>query len=66
MYLEYCEEMSAIGPTPAIAYPNMEEQFINKQNLSNIDAVTGASYSLYLFRYAAMIALMKAKLGEQN
>ncbi len=62
---EYCEEMSASGTTPAIAYPHMEKQLLDKQELSGITAVTGASYSLYRFRYAVMIALMKARITEK-
>jgi major membrane immunogen (membrane-anchored lipoprotein) len=59
---EYCREMSASGTTPAIAYPKYESQLIEKQDLLRVDAVTGATYSLYRFRYAVMIALMKARI----
>ena len=60
----YCAEMSITGTTPAIAYPKMENEFISKQNISEVDAVSGASYSLYRFRYATMIALIRAKLSK--
>lgn len=60
---EYCQEMSVTGTTPAIAYPKYESQLIEKQDFLKIDAVTGATYSLYRFRYAVMIALMKARLA---
>ncbi len=60
---EYCREMSVAGTTPAIAYPNYESQLMEIQNILRIDAVTGATYSLYRFRYAVMIALMKARLA---
>lgn len=60
---EYCQEMSMTGTTPAIAYPKYESQLIERQNFLKIDAVTGATYSLYRFRYAVMIALMKARLA---
>jgi len=56
----YCEEMSITGTTPAIAYPAMEAQLPEVQNLELVDGVSGATYSLYRFRYAVMIALMKA------
>jgi major membrane immunogen (membrane-anchored lipoprotein) len=56
----YCEEMSVGGTTPAIAYPSMEQQLLATQDLMEVDAVSGATYSLYRFRYAVMIALMKA------
>jgi major membrane immunogen (membrane-anchored lipoprotein) len=60
----YCAEMSASGTTPAIAYPEMEKQFLAEQDLLKIDAVSGASYSLYRMRYAAMIALIRSKLRD--
>jgi major membrane immunogen (membrane-anchored lipoprotein) len=58
----YNEEMSVTGTTPAIAYPIMEEQFLETQNLLEVDAVSGASYSLQRFRYALTVALIKARL----
>ncbi|UCE42410.1 MAG: FMN-binding protein [Candidatus Aminicenantes bacterium] len=61
---EYCREMSVTGTTPAKAYPKLESQLIEKQNILKVDAVTGATYSLYRFRYAVMIALIKAKLAS--
>lgn len=33
--------------------------------IPEVDAVSGASYSLYRFRYAVMIALMKASLQDR-
>ena len=57
---EYCEEMSVTGTTPAIAYPLMEEMLLATQNMMEVDAVSGASYSLQRFRLAMTIALMKA------
>jgi len=59
---EYCEEMSVSGTTPAIAYPVYENGLVEKQNMLKVDAVTGATYSLYRFRYAVTLALMKARL----
>jgi major membrane immunogen (membrane-anchored lipoprotein) len=56
----YCEEMSAAGTTPAIAYPLMEEMLLSTQNMMEVDAVSGASYSLHRFRLAVTIALMQA------
>ena len=61
----YCEEMSVMGTTPAIAYPKLEKQLLEKQNIMHVDAVSGASYSLYRFRYAVMLALMKAKISKE-
>ena len=60
--VEYCEEMSVAGTTPAIAYPEMEEMLLSTQNMMEVDAVAGASYSLYRFRYAVSLALMQAIL----
>jgi len=56
--------MSVSGTNPAIAYPNMERQLINKQNLEKLDAVSGATYSLYRFRYAGIMALIQAQLKK--
>ena len=57
---EYCEEMKVSGTTPAIAYPAMEEMLLSTQDIMQVDGVSGATYSLYRFRYAVTIALMKA------
>jgi major membrane immunogen (membrane-anchored lipoprotein) len=59
---EYCEEMRVTGTTPAIAYPILEQKLLSTQDILKVDAVSGASYSLYRFRYAVTIALMKAYL----
>ena len=58
----YCEEMSVTGTTPAIAYPILEQKLLSTQDILKVDAVSGATYSLYRFRYAVTIALMKAYL----
>lgn len=57
---DYCEEMSVSGTTPAIAYPHMEEMLLSGQNMMLVDAVSGATYSLYRFRFAVTLALMQA------
>ena len=57
---EYCEEMSVTGTTPAIAYPIMEEMLLSTQNMMEVDAVSGATYSLHRFRLAVTLALMQA------
>lgn len=57
---EYCEEMSITGTTPAIAYPIMEEMLLSAQNMMQVDGVSGATYSLYRFRFAVTLALMQA------
>lgn len=63
---KYNEEMSAGGTSPAIAYPEMEKQLLEKQEMWQVDATSGATYSLYRFRYAVTLALMKAKLAESK
>ncbi|MEG8947992.1 FMN-binding protein [Rosettibacter firmus] len=63
--IEYNEEMKVTGTSPSIAYPSYENQMLEKQNIMKVDAVSGATYSLYRFRYALSIALMKAKLENR-
>ncbi|HUX95055.1 MAG TPA: hypothetical protein VMV47_04920 [Bacteroidales bacterium] len=58
----YCEEMSVTGTSPDIAYPIMEAEMLEKQNMMKVDAVSGASYSLYRFRFAITVALMKTQV----
>lgn len=62
----YCEEMSPSGTTPAIAYPDMEKQLLRKQDITKVDAISGATYSLYRFRYAVIVALMKARIANEK
>lgn len=50
------------GSAPSEAYPIYQEQFQKTQDLMKIDAVSGATYSLYRFRTAAIRALLKAKI----
>ncbi len=57
---EYCDEMSVMGTTPAIAYPDMEKMLLTTQDITKVDGVSGATYSRYRFRYAVTVALMKA------
>jgi len=59
---DYCKEMSQSGTTPAIAYPAMEAQLLETQDILEVDAVSGATYSLYRFRWAMTVALMKANV----
>jgi len=60
---DYAKQMKKSGTTPAKAYEKMEKQLVEKQNFQDVDAVTGATYSLYRFQYAVAIALMKARIG---
>jgi major membrane immunogen (membrane-anchored lipoprotein) len=63
---EYCQEMSITGTTPAIAYPNMESQMLQKQDMLQVDATSGATYSLYRFRYALTVAFMKGLIAANQ
>ena len=56
--------MSVTGTSPAIAYPEMEKQLLEKQEMWEVDATSGATYSLYRFRYAVTLALMKAQMAK--
>ena len=56
--------MSATGSNPAEAYDYIEKQLIEIQNIMHVDGVSGATYSLFRFRCAIIIALIKAKIGN--
>jgi len=56
----YGKEMLQSGTTPAIAYPSYESQLLKKQDLDQIDAVTGASYSQYRFKLAVLYAILNS------
>ncbi len=56
----YCKKMLRSGTSPAIAYPQYEKQMLGKQNFDQIDAVSGASYSLYRLK----LAILYAKLNS--
>lgn len=56
----YCKKMDVAGTNPSIAYPIYEKAMLDKQNLNSIDAVSGASYSLYRFKLAFWNALKNA------
>jgi len=60
---EYCADMSITGTTPAIAYPLMENRLLIEQDLMKVDAVSGATYSLYRFRYSVILVLIKARMA---
>lgn len=57
---EYGKRMLQSGTTPAIAYQDYENQMLNKQDFSKIDAVSGASYSDYRFRLAILYAILNS------
>lgn len=57
---EYGKNMLQSGTTPAIAYPKYESGMLDKQNFNEIDAVSGASYSLYRFKLAILYAMLNS------
>lgn len=57
---EYCKNMLQSGTTPAIAYPKYESAMLEKQDFNQIDAVSGASYSLYRFKLAILYAVLNS------
>ncbi|WP_430815527.1 FMN-binding protein [Carboxylicivirga sp. RSCT41] len=63
---QYNIEMSASGAMPSDAYPKMEKQLLAVQNMLQVDAVSGATYSLNRFRYAMLVALMKANMKAKT
>lgn len=58
---EYCKQMLVTGTSPALAYPKYEEEMLKKQDFNQIDAVSGASYSLYRFRLAILYAILNSE-----
>jgi major membrane immunogen (membrane-anchored lipoprotein) len=40
---KYNKEMSVSGTSPNIAYPNMEKRLLEKQNILDVDATSGAT-----------------------
>jgi len=57
---DYNQEMLKSGTSPSIAYPIYEDQLVKSQDYMKVDAVTGATYSLFRFRMAVAKALGKA------
>lgn len=57
---EYCKRMLQSGTTPAIAYPIYEKEMLDKQGFDQVDAVSGASYSLYRFKLAILYAILNS------
>ena len=57
--VDYCKKMNTNfkGSAPNISYSNYEKQLLENQNLNDLDAVTGATYSLYRFKLAVIYAL---------
>ena len=57
---EYCRNMLQSGTTPAIAYPSYESAMLKNQDFNKIDAVSGASYSLFRFKLAILYAVLNS------
>jgi len=60
--IDYNKEMLKSGTSPSIAYPIYEQELIKNQDYMKVDAVTGATYSLYRFRLAVAKAFEKANI----
>ncbi len=58
---EYCKNMLQSGTTPAIAYPSYESAMLKDQDFNRIDAVSGASYSLFRFKLAILYAILNSE-----
>ncbi|MCP4213465.1 MAG: FMN-binding protein [bacterium] len=64
---KYCAEMKkGSGASPADVYPVYEKQLVKHQDPGKVDAVSGATYSLYRFKSAAVRALMKARSDNRK
>ncbi|MDZ7776871.1 MAG: FMN-binding protein [Bacteroidales bacterium] len=46
------------GSAPALAYDKYEKRLLDKQRFSDIDAVSGATYSLQRLKYAVWLAII--------
>jgi len=57
---EYGKRMLRSGTTPAISYPSYENQMLATQDFNHVDAVSGASYSLYRFKLAILYAILNS------
>lgn len=57
---EYCRRMLESGTTPAIAYPHYESRMMETQDYNQVDAISGASYSLYRFKLAILYAMLNS------
>ena len=57
---DYCNRMLQSGTNPAIANSKYEMEMLTKQNYNQIDAVSGASYSLYRFKLAILYAILNS------
>ncbi|MBC8005314.1 MAG: hypothetical protein H7X84_07550 [Verrucomicrobia bacterium] len=57
---EYGKQMLESGTTPAIAYPKYESQMLERQDYNQVDAVTGASYSLYRLKLSILYAMLNS------
>ena len=58
---KYCLEMKkGSGASPAEVYPIYEKELLKKQDFMKVDAISGATYSLYRFRTALIRAFFKA------
>lgn len=58
---EYNEAMHITGTSPNIAYDKYEKQLLDRQKVTEVDVVSGATYSLYRFCKTVSKALEQAQ-----
>ena len=58
---DYNDRLRASGANPAAAYPAYERALVAGQDLRDVDAVSGATWSRNRFRHAAVLALTRAR-----
>lgn len=64
--VEYNKKMNenVLGSAPEITYPIYEKQLEEKQNLMEIDAISGATYSRYRLQLVAAMAIVDGPEGR--
>ena len=63
----YNAEMNAnaYGSAPEFTYDKYEQQLLDKQNLKELDAISGATYSRYRMHYAALLAILEGPVSKE-
>jgi len=63
----YNAEMNAnaYGSAPRVTYNKYEQQLIDKQDFSKLDAISGATYSRYRLQYAALKAILNGPVDGE-
>jgi len=63
----YNAEMNAnaYGSAPRITYDTYAKQLINKQDIRELDAISGATYSMYRIQYAIVRAVLNGPVEPE-